>query len=140
MLSPKARNRVTASLGGSVTVTLNEQVSVRCLASATKQLTSVVPGLNVEPLTGVQTGPARGADPPATPGGGYGTVIGTPSEDKTEMALGQVSLGAPGSTVGMVGGSLHAGNVNSVRTAIALKAACIGWDRKPSLSAADRGD
>jgi hypothetical protein len=64
MLSPNATNLLTNSLGGTVTVTANEQVWVRCLASATKQLTMLVPGLNIEPLDGAQTGPAMGGNPP----------------------------------------------------------------------------
>jgi hypothetical protein len=54
MLSPYARNLVTTSFGGAVTVTVNVHVSVRFTESVATHATAVVPIGNVDPLPGVQ--------------------------------------------------------------------------------------
>ncbi len=54
MLSPNARNDVVDSFGGLVTVTRNEQLSVRCRASVAAQVTVFCPIVNGDPATGVQ--------------------------------------------------------------------------------------
>ena len=62
MLSPKAKNRVTASFGGggtARTVIANEQTSARCSASVAVHDTVVVPTLNVDPDTRCAAGRHR---------------------------------------------------------------------------------
>jgi hypothetical protein len=65
MLSPKATNLVTESFGGTVTVTVKVQLSLRSFASVTLQRTGVVPGVKTDPLAGAQVGPTSGGTPPA---------------------------------------------------------------------------
>jgi hypothetical protein len=54
ILSPNARNDVVDNLDGLVTVTVNEQLSVRCNASVAAQVTVFCPIENGDPGTGVQ--------------------------------------------------------------------------------------
>ena len=61
MLSPKATKRVTVSLGGARTETLNAHTSVRCRTSVAVQPTLVVPIGNSDPLAGVQAIDTGGA-------------------------------------------------------------------------------
>jgi hypothetical protein len=67
MLSPNARNRVTAIFGGASTVTANVQLLVRCPASVEAQETVVVPIANVDGLGGTQL-VVTGTVPPVTVG------------------------------------------------------------------------
>jgi hypothetical protein len=50
-------------MGALCTTTLNEQESLRALASLTVQVTVVVPTGNLDPLGGEQVGPVSGDDP-----------------------------------------------------------------------------
>ena len=57
MLSPNAKNRVTASFGGggtARTVIANEHEATRCRASVAVQVTVFVPTVNEEPDVGTQ--------------------------------------------------------------------------------------
>ena len=55
MLSPNARNEVAVNLGGSRTVTTNEQVSVRCRRVGRRgSVTVFCPIVNGDPGKGVQ--------------------------------------------------------------------------------------
>ena len=80
MLSPKAKNRVTASFGGggtARTVIANEQTSARCSASVAVHDTVVVPTVNVDPDTGVQL-VVTGGLPLTKVGAGKGTAMALP--------------------------------------------------------------
>jgi hypothetical protein len=67
MLSPNATYLVAPIFGGTVIVTVNVQVSVRCRESVAVQETGVGPMANVEPLSGVHAVVTGGA-PAATVG------------------------------------------------------------------------
>jgi hypothetical protein len=82
MLSPNARNDVAVSLGGSSTVTTNEQLSVRWRASVTWQLTVFCPTVKGDPVEGVQV-VTTGAWPFAMDGAANVTVADAPSVDCT---------------------------------------------------------
>jgi len=83
------------------------------LASLTVHVTAVEPAGNFEPLGGLQVGPVNGVEPRATVANPYVTTAPDESVAWTDAgALGQVIVGAPGSTggvvVGCVGESPHA--------------------------------
>jgi hypothetical protein len=67
MLSPNATNDVVDNLDGLVTVTVNEQLSVRCKASVAAQVTVFWPIEKGVPAAGVQVA-LTGAWPLATIG------------------------------------------------------------------------
>src|SRR5258708_20949011 len=112
MLSPKARNCVTASIdgiGGGVTTTSNEHgAALRAFASLTVHVTVVVPTGNFVPLAAVQDGVVSGGAPPFALAAPKTTTAPDASKAWIEFgAAGHESVGAPGSIgVGFVG-SLH---------------------------------
>jgi hypothetical protein len=101
MLSPNATNRVAPIRGGAVTITANEQASVRLSASVALQTTLVDPIGNVDGLVGLHL-IATGAAPPITAGAGYVTLTACPSRDACVWDAGQVIFGASGVGVGFV--------------------------------------
>jgi len=107
MLSPNATNRVALIRGGAVTITANEQASLRLSASTALQVTLVDPIGNVDGLVGLQV-IATGAAPPITAGAGYVTLTACPSRDGCVWDAGQVILGASGVGVGFVVDPSHA--------------------------------
>jgi hypothetical protein len=107
MLSPNATNRVALIRGGAVTITANEQASLRLSASTALQVTLVDPIGNVEGLAGLQV-IATGAAPPITAGAGYATLTACPSRDGCVWDAGQAIFGASGVGVGFVVDPPHA--------------------------------
>ena len=75
MLSPNATNAVWLIFGGTVNVTLNEQVAVTLFVSVAVHATEFDPILKTAPLAGVQT-ICVGGVPPVDVAVGYDTGIG----------------------------------------------------------------
>ena|SRR5258708_9668378 len=97
MLSPNARNEVVDNLDGLETVTVNEQLSVRCKASVAAQVTVFCPMVNGDPAAGVQV-VLTGACPLATIGALKVTGNAPPSTDCAVCAAGQMIFGGSGVT------------------------------------------
>src|SRR5438874_1874562 len=110
MLSPKAMNRVSASLSGNCTTTGNAHEADRAFESVTVHVTPVMPGAKREPLDGLQVGPVSGVEPRATIGAPKLTIAPDPSAACTGAGgAGHEIVGPPGSvTVGCDGLLLQA--------------------------------
>jgi hypothetical protein len=130
MLSPKARNDVVVSLGGSSTVTTNEQVATRCKASVAVHVTVFCPIANGEPVAGVQV-VLTGSLPLATAGSVNVIGAGAPSTDCAVCAPGQVMDGASG--VGGTGVGTEVGAVAPPHAAKIIVLAARKKQRTPGL-------
>jgi hypothetical protein len=75
MLSPNATKVVAPIFGGTVTVTLNEQIAETLFVSVAVHDTCVAPTLKTAPLAGVQT-ICVGGVPPVDVAAGYEIGIG----------------------------------------------------------------
>ncbi|MFN7983379.1 MAG: hypothetical protein U0Q11_16145 [Vicinamibacterales bacterium] len=86
-----------------MSVTVSEQLEVRCCASVAVHVTVVAPIENTDLLSGLQV-VVMGEAPPLTVGTPYSTEIGEACADVSEIDAGQVMLGgATGGGVGVVG-------------------------------------
>jgi hypothetical protein len=130
MLSPKARNDVVVSRGGSRTVTENEQDAVRCDASVTVQVTVFCPIAKGDPGGGVQA-VVTGSLPLLTIGSANVTAAGPPSIDCAVCAAGQMMVG--GSGVGGTGTGTGVGAAAPPQAVKLMVVAAITLRKKSAL-------